>query len=164
MRSGSRIEEANYYLQDDHEPIRKLFSSNPEIRELNYRPSSRQYEALIHTLDPELYDMVYQEITESMPFKVVKGDKVFCDHLRGTQGVLVRHSDSVFIENCVKYLQSIDKKILLENFNKNRSENRVVYKSSFSYFEPIVAYFDGLLEFYIKVNDVKNMIVFVAED
>jgi 5'(3')-deoxyribonucleotidase len=164
IRNSHSIEKSSYYAQKDHDPIRKLFSSNPEIKELRYAPSTRKYDALFYTLAPELFELTYDELVESHPFKVVKGERIFSEHLCGTQGVPVRCSDESFINDCVKYLESYEIEKLLKNFNLNKHENRVSDGRNFTDFEPLKNYFLELLAFYRKAQATKGLTVFVVED
>lgn len=63
------------------------------------------HDALIYMLNPNSYAQSngYSELEQTLFFRIVKGEKVFSDHLRATQGVLVRVSCSSFIEKCLEF-------------------------------------------------------------
>jgi Domain of unknown function (DUF1877) len=165
--SARYIEKSPFFKDKDHDPIRELFILNPNIKNWNYYPISRMQDALIYTLDPDSYNNSsnYDELSNTLPFKVVMGNEVFCNHLHGIQGIPVRFSYPVFVKECAEYLTKIKIEVLSENFDAPEMARRGIYKvSEYDKFQFVEIYFTELLVFYKEMASYDNVSVFVSKD
>ena len=161
------IENAYYFKEDEFSIVRELFRDYPDIKNLSFNPTSRMQNALIYTLDPKSYlnSNGYKELKETLPYKIIKGESVFSEHLKTTQGLFVRVSSPDFVAKCAVFFKNFDIIELENNFNLDEMDNMNIYKVGLdTNFEAIKKYFLNLSFFYQKVASYGNLSVFVVED
>jgi len=102
---ASNLESKHYFKDNDFSEVRELFRIHPEIKAWNFCPTSRMQDALIYCLNPQAFENStdHKELQKTFSYKFVKGQNVFCEHLRGTQGVRVRVSTARFIADCIEF-------------------------------------------------------------
>lgn len=156
-----------YFKEPEFTAARSLFSEYPEVETWNYNPSSRMHDALIYILNPDSYisSKGYTELEKTLPFRIVKGEQVFSDHLRATQGVPVRVSSFEFVEKCFEFCNSYSIDELKSNFDARKMTELGLYKvGESSEYKFIEDYFLGLTNFYRDMVSVGQVSVFVSED
>ncbi|MEP1743851.1 MAG: DUF1877 family protein, partial [Kangiellaceae bacterium] len=161
------LENKYYFNEREFSPVRELYSEYPEIGTWNYRPASRMHDALIYLLNPDSYAKSngYSELEQTLPFRIVKGEKVFSDHLRATQGVRVRVSSSGFIEKCLVFCSGFRLDELKGNFDVEKMAELGIYKVGESCeYHYVENYFVELTDFYNKIASLENVSVFISED
>ena len=125
------------------------------------------HDALIYTLNPDSYTNSngYSELEQILPYRIVKGEKVFSDHLRATQGVPVRVSSSDFVEKCLEFCNGFSLNELKGNFDAEKMAELGIYKTGQSCeYQNIESYFLELTAFYKKIASLGKVSVFISED
>ena len=163
------LDEQDKYDEDESYDrlIKALDVKNPEMKEYVYKPISRKQDALVYLLDPLAYGKAqsYEELEKLFSYKLVMGEKEFSQNLRAGQGLPVRVSSADFIVECVEFLTHIDRDLLISNFNPEEMVKYGVYKIGLSSgYKWIMVYVEELLEFYKKIVEHGDMLVFIIED
>ena len=163
----TQLEDSYHFREKEFDIVRKLFKEYPDITTWNYSPVSRMQNALIYTLNPDSYlaSKNFAAIEKTLPYKIVKGEKTFNNHLKATQGLLVRVSSPEFVMKCAEFCRNLNLTTLYQNFDAAQMEKNNIYKiSKLSNFEAVEEYFINLSNFYFKIARYQELLVFVVED
>lgn len=161
------VENFHGYQAPKFAPLFRLFSECPSWKTWHYSPNSRMQEAVIFVLNPESFieSKSFEDLEKTMAYKIVKGDRVFSQHLRATQGMPVRVSYPAFVRKCVEFLESFDVTSISRNFDAAEMKKLHIYKiSEFSELRNVEDYFFQLVEFYKRMASVENTAIFFIED
>lgn len=167
IRFGEQYETSAFFKEPEFDIVRKLFKEYPYLKTCSYSPVSRMQQALIYVLNPNSYFAAknFTQLEQTLPYKIVKGERVFRDDFRSTQGFKVRVSSPEFVIQCAEFFQNIDLKMLASKFDAIKMTRKNIYKiSELTNFESIEDYFVNLSNFYLRVSNYGELAVFVTED